>query len=106
MKIKMLTTSCGPDPNFNFTEGQVCDVTVDEARYWHEAGVCTLLEPYPAEAEKAVVAPVQKAIVAPPETAKGKVSPAAEKASATPPASPDVQVSLTPPAGWGKGEGK
>lgn len=100
MKIKMLTTSCGPDPNFNFTEGQVRDVSVEEARYWDRAGVCTLLEPYPANAEKAVVAPVEKAVVTPPETAeKGNVSPAAEKTATQQPASLEVPT-------WGKGEGK
>lgn len=89
MKIEMTTTASGPDPNLNWNKGQVRDVCADEARYWHEAGVCNLLEPYPADAEKAVNAPVQKAVVTPPETAvKGK-----------------AEVTPVVPE-WGKGEAK
>lgn len=87
MKIKMLTTSAGPDPQFNFTEGDERNVTVEEARYWDKAGVCTLLEPYPSDAEKAIVVPAQKAVVTPPETAT--VQKPAKQASA-------------PAADWGK----
>lgn len=87
MKIKMLTTASGADPQFNFSEGEVRDVTVEEARYWDKAGVCTLLEPYPSDAEKTVVAPTQKAVVMPPETATTQKP--AKQASA-------------PAADWGK----
>lgn len=85
MKIKMLTTASGPDPQFNFTEGEERNVSVEEARYWDKVGVCTLLEPYPSDAEKptlkasekAVVTTPEKAVVASAETAtKGKAIPA------------------------------
>lgn len=96
MKIKMLTTKCGPNPEENWKEGQVRNVCVDEARYWHEMGVCTLLEPYPAP-EKAVVAPAQKAVVMPPETAgKGKTASAPVQAPVAPPASPDAAAQAAP----------
>lgn len=107
MKIKMLTTSCGPDPKYNFNEGQKRNVTPEEARYWHEKGYCELLEPYPSEVEKAVIDPAEKAVVAapekavikPPETVAVKVSPEPVKAAATAPVKPAKA------AAWGTPEG-
>lgn len=98
MKIKMLTTKCGPDPTENWLTGDERDVSVEEARYWHAANVCTPLEPYPADAQKAVVSPPQKAVAASHETAKVIVG---RQAVAPPAASAeDVKINLAP--AWGK----
>jgi hypothetical protein len=89
MKIKMLTTSAGPDINSNWCEGDVREVCVDEARHWYKHGVCKLIEPFPEDAEKMLGIVTEKAVVKPPETAvappamvnKGKVMPPAEVAA-------------------------
>jgi hypothetical protein len=113
MKIKMLTTSCGPDPKFNFNEGQKRNVSVEEARYWFEMGVCELLEPWPVEKavvaapEKAVVIPAEKAVISPPETAaKGKGKATTFGAPVAPPASPVATKSIADVPEWGKPEVK
>lgn len=105
MKIKMKTTSCGPDPTFNFNKGQVRDVTVEEARYWHSAGVCELIDLYPADAEKAVLKAPEKAVVKPAETAKAVVTPEPTKLPVAQPAS-STTVASAKAATWGTPEVK
>ena len=100
MKIKMLTTKCGPIVSENWSEGQVFNVSVEEARAYVEAHLATALEPF----EVATISAPQNAVVAPVEAAvqvKGQV--AALKAPVAPPAAPEVQINLQAPAAWGKG---
>lgn len=117
MKIKMLTTKCGPNSSENWAEGQKRDVSVEEAQYWHKLGICDLLEPFPSEVQKAVVAPVEvavvsapeKAVIKPTETAKVVVSPEAAKAPVVPPAVPagkSNSVASAKAATWGTPEAK
>lgn len=47
MLIKMLTTGCSPNPDFNFQKGQKRDVTPEEADYWIKQGVAEALKPFP-----------------------------------------------------------
>lgn len=68
MKIQMLTTSCGADSRYNFSKGDIRDVTEEEARYWYGAGVCTLIDEFPIK-EKAVLKAPNKATITPTETA-------------------------------------
>ena len=105
MKIKMNTSKCGPIVSENWTESEVREVCADEARYWHKAGVCTLLEPYPGEAEKAVVTAPERAVVKPTETAKATVTPEVVKAPVAPPVRP-VTVASATAATWGTPEVK
>jgi hypothetical protein len=98
MKIKMLTTASGSDPTYNFSEGEIRDVSPEEARYWHEAKVCTLLEPYPGDAEKPTLKPSEKAVVKTPETAKGNAATAPVKPPVAAPAAPVMQNTSE----WGK----
>ena len=109
MKIKMNTTSSTPDVTLNFVKNQIRDVTVEEARYWHNLGVCTLLEPYPGEAEKAVITAPEKSVIKPPETAKVAVAPEPVKAPVAPPAVPagkSQSVASAKAATWGTPETK
>ena len=100
MKIKMLTTKCGPIVSENWSEGQVFNVSVEEARAYVDAHLATPLEPF----EVATVAAPQNASVAPVEAAmQVKVQPIAPKPPVAPPASPEVQINLQAPAAWGKG---
>ena len=46
MKIKMLTTSAGPDVSRNWSKGQKRDVDPEEARVLIIAGVAEALEPF------------------------------------------------------------
>lgn len=72
MKIKMLTISASPDIDKNWHEGEVREVSEEEARYWVDRNIAIALEPFEkavvAPKEKAVVAPKEKAVVTPPET--------------------------------------
>lgn len=117
MKIKMLTTKCGPVSSENWAEGQKRNVCVDEARYWEKLGVCVVLEPYPSDVEKAVVAPAEKADISAPEraviksteTAKVMISPEPVKAPVAPPAIPaskSASVASAKAATWGTPEVK
>lgn len=93
MKIKMLTTKCGPVSSENWAEGQTRDVCVEEARYWHERGICELLEPFPSGVEKAVIAPAEKATISAPERAVIKPTETARVAVVPEP----VKVPVAPP---------
>lgn len=108
MKIKMLTTNCGPDPTRNWNEGQVREVCEEEGTYWIKLNVAI---PYGTAVvkppEKAVTSPAEKAVVAPQEKAgKGVVTPSAAKAPEAPPASPDNVNSSAKAATWGTPEVK
>lgn len=100
MKIKMLTTKCGPISSENWVEGQKRNVSVEEARYWEKIGVCSVLEPYPAP-ETAVVKPVEKAVVKPAETATAHKTATQVSTPAT-----TTGVASTKPAAWGTPEVK
>lgn len=106
MKIKMLKTRSGPDSENNFNEGQKREVCEEEARYWKNLGYCELLEPYPSESQKAVVAPPEKAVVKPTETAQIKVSPEPVKAPVKPPAASGNAVASAKAVTWGSPEVK
>lgn len=113
MKIKMLTTKCGPISSENWAEGQVRNVCVEEARYRIEVEhTAKALEPYPSDAEKAVVAPAEKAVITAPERAvvrptelaKVAVPPEPVKVPVAPPAVPagkSNSVASTKAATWG-----
>lgn len=67
MLIKMLTTGCSPNPDFNFQKGQKRDVTPEEAEYWIKQGVAEALEPFPqvkgtGKPEKAATGPKETAV--------------------------------------------
>ena len=113
MKIKMLTTKCGPVSSENWNEGQVRNVCVEEARYRIEVEhTAKALEPYPTDVEKTVVAPAEKAtitaperaVIKPTETAKVVVAPEPIKAPVAPPAVPagkSNSVASAKAATWG-----
>ena len=73
MKIKMLTTKCGPVATENWHEGQVREVSDAEAKLQVKLGHAIALGSYEKAtikpSEKAVVIPVETAIVVPPEVA-------------------------------------
>ena len=70
MLIKMITTSCGPDSKFNFTKGQIRDVSTEEAKYWHERKLCELVDDF-KEPPKPSLVGVEKAVVVPSEKTTG-----------------------------------
>lgn len=105
MKIKMKTTSCTPDPKLNFVKNQEREVTPEEARYWHNLGICDLLEPYPSGAEKAVISAPERAVVKPTETAKVAVSHEPAKPPVAAPVKP-TGVASAKAATWGTPEVK
>lgn len=79
MKIKMLTTKCGPISTENWAEGQKRNVCDEEGEYWIKMGVAVLIEKSVVKpAEKAVIIAPERAVVKPAETAK--VTPSIEPA--------------------------
>jgi len=102
MKIKMLTTKCGPVTSENWKEGQVRTVCDEEGEYWIKMGVATFIEAsVVAPPEVAIVKAPEKAVVTPPETAaKGKVTSPVVKPPVAPPALPVVVNQEVPE--WGK----
>lgn len=102
MKIKMLTTSAGPDPKANWCEGDTRDVCVEEARYWYTRGVCKIVEPFPEDIEKAIGITPEKAVVKPPETAVTVPSMIAKVAVTDPVVKPPVKAPDVPAVPAGK----
>lgn len=117
MRIRMNTTKCGPNVNENWNEGEIKDVSVEEARAYVTSHLATALEPF----EVAVVQPPEKAVITSPEKAvsgpaeiagQGKGPVAAQKSSVGQPASPvaapgapvaaPATGNLTQPPTWGK----
>ena len=75
MKIKMLTTSAGPDPLKNWQEGQVRDVEPEEAKAMVDSKMATYEKTIIVPAEKAIPPAHEQAVIVPPEkatTKKGK----------------------------------
>lgn len=70
MKIRMLTTSCGPDSKFNFDKNQIRDVSEEEAKYWHDRKLCELIDDF-KEPPKPSSVGVEKAVVVPSEKTTG-----------------------------------
>jgi len=111
MRIRMNTTKCGPVTTENWNEGEIKNVSVEEARAYVTSHLATVLEPFPETAmlrppETAVVTSPQKAVSGPPEIAgQGKGPVAAQKPPVGQPASPvavPASGNLTQPPTWGK----
>lgn len=56
MKIRMLTTSCGPDAEENWTENQKINVSVERARELVDAGYAVAVDPFPGVKQIAAAA--------------------------------------------------
>jgi len=110
MKIKMLTTKCGPVSSENWVEGQKRTVCDEEGEYWIKMGVATLIEKsVVAPAEKAVITAPERAVIKPTETAKAAVAPEVVKAPVAPPAVPagkSQSVASAKATTWGTPEVK
>lgn len=110
MKIKMLTTKCGPVSSENWVEGQKRNVCDEEGEYWIKQGIAVLIEKsVVAPAEKAVISAPERAVVKPTETAKVIVAPEVVKAPVTPlavPAGKSNSVASAKAATWGTPEAK
>ena len=110
MRIRMNTTKCGPVVTDNWNEGEIRDVSVEEARAYVTSHLATALEPF----EVAVVRPPEVAVITPPQKAvsssaeiagQGKGPVAAQKPPVGQPASPvavPASGNLTQPPTWGK----
>jgi hypothetical protein len=106
MKIKMLTTKCGPISSENWVEGQKRTVCDDEGEYWIKQGIAVLIEKSVVKpAEKAVISVPERAVVKPTETAKGAVPLEAVKAPVAALVKP-VTVASAKAATWGTPEVK
>lgn len=110
MKIKMLTTKCGPVSSENWVEGQKRNVCDEEGDYWIKMGIATLIEKsIVSPAEKAVITAPERAVVKPTETAKAMAPSEPVKAPVAPPAVPagkSASVASAKAATWGTPEVK
>lgn len=110
MKIKMLTTKCGPISSENWNEGQKRNVCDEEGEYWIKQGIAVLIEKSVVEpAEVAIITAPERAVIKPTETAKVAVAPEPVKAPVAPPAVPagkSNSVASAKAATWGTPEVK